>query len=233
MTRSPVFERQPRSTVPGDIVNEIQRQIANGTLQDGDQLPPANALAASLGVSRASLREALHRLSALGFVDIQHGRGTFVRAGDARVESSVRWISDQRYALQELFEFRAAVETAAARLAAVKATAEEIAAMAAVLARLTGKSDDAAYVARWDADFHRAIFRAARNRLLEQALAVCEDYLTETRYRLLTVPADITESIAEHQRILHAMRERDPDGASQAMREHLRSVGAHLGVELP
>jgi GntR family transcriptional repressor for pyruvate dehydrogenase complex len=233
MTRTPVFERQPRSTVPGDIVNEIQRQIANGTLQDGDQLPSATALAASLGVSRASLREALHRLSALGFVDVQHGRGTFVRARDAHAESSVRWISDQHYALQELFEFRAAVETAAARLAAAKATAEESAAMADIVARLTGKHDDAAYVVRWDADFHRAIFRAARNRLLEQALAVCEDYLTETRYRLLTVPADITESITEHQRILHAVRQRDPDGASQAMREHLRSVGAHVGVELP
>jgi GntR family transcriptional repressor for pyruvate dehydrogenase complex len=232
MTRSPVFERQPRSTVPGDIVHEIQRQIAGGMLKEGDQLPPANELAATLGVSRASLREALHRLSALGVVDIQHGRGTFVRARDARAESSFRWVSDQRYALQELFEFRAAVETAAARLAAVKATADEIAAMTGILARLTGKHDDPAYVVQWDADFHRAIFQAARNRLLEQALAVCEDYLTETRYRLLTMPADINDSIAEHQRILQAMRERDPDGASQTMREHVRSVGAHVGVEL-
>jgi GntR family transcriptional regulator, transcriptional repressor for pyruvate dehydrogenase complex len=233
MTRPPVFERQQRSTVPGDIVNEIQRQIANGTLQDGDQLPSTIALAASLGVSRAALREALHRLSALGVVDIQHGRGTFVRTRDARIESSVRWVSDQRFALQELFEFRTAVETAAARLAALKATAEEIAAMATVLARLTGRNDDAAYVVGWDADFHRAIFQAARNRPLQQALAVCEDYLTETRYRLVSMPADITESIDEHQRILLAIRERDPDGAGQAMREHLRSVGAHAGVELP
>ena len=128
----------------------------------------------------------MHRLSALGVVDIQHGRGTFVRTRDARIESSVCWVSDQRYALQELFEFRTAVETTAARLAALKATADEIAAMAAVLARLTGKSDDVAYVVGWDTDFHRTIFQAARNRPLEQALAVCEDYLTETRYRLLT-----------------------------------------------
>lgn len=233
MTGSPVFARQPRSTVPGDIVAAIQRQIASGTLQEGDRLPPANELAATLGVSRASLREALHRLSALGFVDVQHGRGTFVRARAERNESSSRWVSDQRYALQELFEFRTAVETSAARLAAVKATDDELAAMATGLARLTGEHDDAAFVVRWDADFHRAIFASARNRLLEQALAVCEDYLTETRFRLLTMPADINESIAEHQRIVQAFRARDPDGASQAMREHLRSVGAHVGVALP
>jgi GntR family transcriptional repressor for pyruvate dehydrogenase complex len=233
MTRSPAFARQPRSTVPGDIVNEIQRQIAGGMLQEGDQLPPANELAASLGVSRASLREALHRLSALGFVDVQHGRGTFVRAREERIASSVRWVSDQRYALQELFEFRVAVETAAARLAAVKATDGEMAEMAAIVARLRGANPDAAYVVRWDTDFHRALFKASRNRLLEQALAVCEDYLTEARYRMHAMPADITESIVEHQRILRAIRQRDPDGASQAMREHLRTVGGHLGVALP
>ncbi|MFT4037162.1 MAG: FadR/GntR family transcriptional regulator [Thermomicrobiales bacterium] len=233
MTRSPVFERQPRSTVPGEIVNEIQRQIANGTLRDGDRLPSTVALAASLGVSRAALREALHRLSALGIVDVQHGRGAFVRTQDARIESSVRWVADQRYALQELFEFRTAVETAAARLAAVKATDEEVVAIATIQARLTGRSDDPAYMVGWDADFHRAIFHAARNRPLEQAFAACEDTLNETRYRLLTMPADITESITEHQRILDAIRAHDPDSASQAMREHLRSVGAHAGVELP
>jgi GntR family transcriptional repressor for pyruvate dehydrogenase complex len=233
MTRSPVFERQQRSTVPGDIVAEIERQIASGTLREGDRLPPASELAATLGVSRASLREALHRLSALGLVDIQHGRGTFVRSRAPQTDTPGRWVSDQRYALQELFEFRMAVETAAARLAAVKSTIAEIEGMASNLARLTGKHEDAAFVVRWDADFHRAIFQAARNRLLEQALAVCEDYLTETRFRLLTMPADITESIAEHQRILTAIRQRDPDAASQAMREHLRSVGGHVGVELP
>ena len=135
--------------------------------------------------------------------------------------------------MQELFEFRIAVETAAARLAAVKATASEIDAMASILARLTGANSDAAYVVRWDADFHRALFRASRNRLLEQALDVCDDYLTEARYRMLTMPADINESIGEHHRILQAIRERHPDGASRAMREHLQSVGAHLGLQLP
>jgi GntR family transcriptional repressor for pyruvate dehydrogenase complex len=233
MTRTPVFARRPRSTLPGDIVAEIERQIDSGTLQEGDRLPAASELAATLGVSRASLREALHRLSALGLVDIQHGRGTFVRARPAPDESAVHWVSDQRYALQELFEFRAAVETAAARLAAVKATAGEIETMDAILARFTGKRDDADYVVRWDADFHRAIFRASRNRLLEQSLAVCEDYLTETRYRLLTMPADIQDSISEHQRLLRAIRQRDPDAASKAMRAHLQSVARHVGVALP
>jgi GntR family transcriptional regulator, transcriptional repressor for pyruvate dehydrogenase complex len=235
MTRSlaPVFARQQRSSVPGDIVNEIQRQIAEGMLKEGDQLPSANELAATLGVSRASLREALHRLSALGFVDIQHGRGTFVRAHAALVESSARWISDQHYALQELFEFRIGVETAAARLAAVKATAGELDEMDAILARLSGPNPDAAYVVRWDSDFHRAIFRSSRNRLLAQALDVCESYLTEARFRMHAMPADITESIVEHHRILQAFRERDPDNASRAMREHLHTVGNHLGLQLP
>src|SRR5262249_33962956 len=143
MTRSPVFMRRSRTTLPGDIVAEIERQIDRGTLKAGDRLPPASELAATLGVSRASLREALHRLSALGLVDIQHGRGTFVRGRPNADDSAGRWVSDQRYALQELFEFRMAVETAASRLAAVKATAAELDGMTAILARLTGKHDDA------------------------------------------------------------------------------------------
>lgn len=233
MTLPLAFERRPRSTVPGDIVHEIQRQIAGGMLQEGDRLPPANELAATLGVSRASLREALHRLSALGYVDVQHGRGTFVCASADQVERSVRWIRDQHYALQELFEFRVGIETAAARLAALKATASEIDAMAAILARVTSANPDATFVVAWDTDFHRAIFHASRNRLLEQALDVCEGYLIEARYRMHGKTADINESIDEHHHILQAIRDRDPNGASQAMREHLYTVGAHLGVQLP
>ena len=125
MSESLVFPRHVHSTIPDGIASEIQRQIAAGALKDGDRLPSVETLAADFGVSRTSIREALRGLAALGIVTIQHGRGSFVCADIAKIDGYNAWIHEQQYALQELCEFRAAVETTAARLAAVKATDQE------------------------------------------------------------------------------------------------------------
>jgi GntR family transcriptional repressor for pyruvate dehydrogenase complex len=233
MSRSVLFPRQVRATIPDGVVQEIQRQIAAGSLKDGDRLPSVASLAEDFGVSRPSIREALQALAARGVVEIQHGRGTFVRATADRVDGYSTWIREQQYALQELCELRLAVETTAARLAAVKATPDEVRAIAEALARMRAAIGDLHQTVVWDSHFHQAIIRASHNRLLDQAMALTVDFLTQARYRMHSLPGEVDRAIAAHAGILTAIERRDPDEAARAMREHLRGAERDLGIVLP
>jgi GntR family transcriptional repressor for pyruvate dehydrogenase complex len=233
MSRSVLFPRQVRATIPDGVVQEIQRQIAAGALQDGDRLPSVASLAGDFGVSRASIREALQALAARGVVEIQHGRGTFVRATANRIDGYSTWIREQQYALQELCELRLAVETTAARLAAVKASPDEVSGMADALAQMRVAVGDLHQVVIWDSHFHQAILRASRNRLLDQAMALDFDFLTQARYRMHSLPGEVERALAAHAEILAAIERREPTAAAHAMREHMRGAEQDLGIVLP
>lgn len=233
MSRSALFPRQVRATIPDGVVQEIQRQIAAGTLKEGDRLPSVASLAGDFGVSRASIREALQALAARGLVEVQHGRGTFVRANTGRIDGYSIWIREQQYALQELCELRLAVETTAARLAAVKASPDEVRGMVDALARMRAAVGDLHQIVLWDSHFHQAILRASHNRLLDQAMALDFDFLTQARYRMHALPGEVERALAAHAEILAAIERREPEAAARAMREHLRGAEQDLGIELP
>ncbi len=232
MSNPSLFPRHLRATIPDGVAQEIQRQISAGVLREGDQLPSVEALAADFDVSRTSIREALQALAARGVVEIKHGRGTFIRAVSDRSDSHTTWIKEQQYALQELFELRMAVETTAARLAAVKATPAEIEQISDALAGMQ-VAEAPEQVIAWDRRFHESIMRAAHNRLLEQAIALDAEFLSQARHRMQADPAHAAQSVAEHGRILAAIERHDPEGAALMMREHLRAVELGLGVHLP
>lgn len=190
-------------------------------------------LAADFGVSRTSVREALKGLAALGIVKIHHGRGSFVCAGVARIDGYDAWIHEQQYALQELCEFRAAIETTTARLAAVKATGQDVAAIAQALRHMHAAVGNIHQIVLWDTEFHASIIRCSRNRLIDRAISLNTDYVTQARYRMHSVPGGVEHALAAHERILQAIVEKDPDAAASAMREHLRTVERDLGIEVP
>lgn len=227
------FRSHPHAKVPAAVAEEIRARILAGTLRNGDRLPTVEGLARQFQVSRGSVREALQALAALGLVDVRHGRGTFVRAGSAAADGFSGWIREQRYALQELCELRVAVETTAAHLASVKASAADLEAIAQALQQMRGGVDDLPEIVRFDTIFHQRITRASRNRLLEQAMTKTHHLLAEVRCRTLALPGEVDRAVRAHERILDALRGRDPHGAARAMREHLRAVEQDLGILLP
>jgi len=207
--------------------------VAAGTLVQGDQLPSVEALARQFGISRASVREALQALAAHGLIEVRHGRGSFVRADSGALEQFRTWIREQRYALEELCELRVAVETTAARLAAVKASPEDLQFLKQTILETRSNSRDVDAVVACDTAFHQGITRAAHNRLLEQALELTHDLLAEVRYRTLSLPGEVDHAIAAHEWILDAIQQQHPDAAAAAMREHLRAVEHDLGLDVP
>lgn len=228
-----LLERTVGAKIPLAISQEIQRRIAAGELSNGERLPSVDKLANQFGVSRASVREALQGLAALGVVEVLHGKGSFVCASSSSVNGYSTWIREQQYPLQELLELRLAVETTAAQLAAVKATEEAIAELARVLDGMKVASEKLTETVELDTRFHAIILRESRNRLLDQAIALTSDYLTQARYRMHSVPGEIVHAIDAHGAIFNAIRRRDSTGAMNAMHEHLRSVALDLGIQLP
>jgi GntR family transcriptional repressor for pyruvate dehydrogenase complex len=227
------FRSRPHAKVPDGVVEEIRAQILAGTLKDGDRLPTVEGLARQFRVSRASVREALQALTTLGLVEVRHGRGTFVHADGDTPDGFTGWIKEQRYALQELCELRVAVETTAAHLAAVKASDDDLDALARTLVQMRGGADDLRAVVHFDTLFHHRITRASRNRLLEQAMTKTHHLLAEVRHRTLALPGEVGRAAQAHEQILTALRNRDAPGAGRAMREHLRAVEQDLGILLP
>lgn len=73
------FARVSRGLLSDEVVKEVQRLLATQKLKPGDQLPAERELAEMLGVSRTVVRDAIQRLAGLGILEIQRGKGTFVR----------------------------------------------------------------------------------------------------------------------------------------------------------
>jgi GntR family transcriptional repressor for pyruvate dehydrogenase complex len=233
MMMTQIFPTHPRSTIPGSLAETIRAQIVDGRLAVGDRLPSIEALAEQFGVGRASVREALQVLATLGLVDIRHGRGAFIRDVGESPDRYATWIREQRYALAELCELRVAVETTAARLAAAKATADDLRTMEAALKEAGDPGAALPEIVAADTRFHWAIVGAARNRLLDQALDLTQQLLTEVRTRTLSLPGEVSRAKAAHQRIWQAIARGESEEAAAAMRAHLRAVEEDLGIDVP
>ena len=123
----------PRRGLHGEVVHTIGLQIVNGDLKPGDPLPPEDELTSDLSVSRTVLREAVRVLAAKGLVQARPKTGTRVRErGDWNIldPDVLSWrteASDDHKLYEETTEIRLAIEPLAARLAATRATDEEVA----------------------------------------------------------------------------------------------------------
>jgi len=186
-----------------------------GEIQDG-QLPAGAVLgeveqAARLGVSRTPLREALARLAADGLVVQQSPRVTVVSDVDA----------DD---IRALFEFRRALEEAAARIAATRADPAEFAELAAEFDRtsLRGEGREHYYdlIARFDA----ALDDAVDNTYLSSALRTIRTHLVRVRRLARENPQRLPASVGEHALIAHAIAAQDADLAAHATHVHLHNA---------
>ncbi len=213
-----------RSRLYEQLVERLLALVLEQELEPGDRLPPERELAADLGVSRASVRQALIVLEVQGLVEVRHGEGAILlekRTDSAAVLSAV---TAHRRRLPEVIEAREALEVQLASLAAVRRTEEDLdridralEAMAEEIARgergLTG-----------DELFHGAVTAAARSGLLADLMAEISAAIRESRVESLSQPDRPRQSLASHHEIAAAIRAGDADAAATAMRDHIRLV---------
>ncbi|WP_128565607.1 FadR/GntR family transcriptional regulator [Methylobacterium crusticola] len=222
-----------RFPVSHDAVRRIQEMIASGTLAPGDNLPPQRELAASLGVSRPSLREALSVLETLGFIEIQPGRRAVVCQPHAEHGAPPRWRFQGRFSQVDVFQFRLLIETFTARLAATRVSPTEVAELRANVEEMKRaiRASDLELSARIDAEFHAKIIGFSGNKLFPEVYAMTDSIILEAHRLPLLARDRLWEPVDEHVDIVKAFDQHDPDGAGYYMRLHLMRTATRSGIE--
>jgi DNA-binding FadR family transcriptional regulator len=215
--------------------------IVSGRLAAGELLPRETDLADQFGVSRGVARECVRGLEERGLVSVKHGRGATVN-GEARWNAFDPDILGARLdaaegakVLAEFLECRRILEIAAVGVAAERATTEDLEALSHAFARMTASAERAhqnpaaedLYHAA-DIEFHRALIAATGNRVLGSITEPVHRALAAARRPLARPERRLERGLPEHQRILSAVARRDPDGAREAMREHLATIEGYL-----
>ncbi|MBI2310903.1 MAG: FadR family transcriptional regulator [Betaproteobacteria bacterium] len=216
-------------------MEKIQQMILDGVWKEGQRLPSQRELAETLGVSRASLREALSALETLGFLRIEPGRGVFVVSeAERQSQRKNEWRFAGRYALRDVFQVRFIIEGLAAALAATALTDEEIARLDSIVGdmREAAKRRDLVFLSDRDSAFHSLIFGSCPNRMLKDIADRVHrerdesSHLAFTDHRLISAPVD------EHQNIVDALAARDPLQARLAMESHILHAAERAGIVL-
>jgi len=209
------------------IVQQIEESIDKGELKEGDQLPAERELAQQFGVSRTAVREAVKTLSEKGLVEAYAGRGTFITNGST---NSIRNTLDRMIrdgpleGMVHLAEMREILEPEIAFLAAKRADQETISAMQESISVMDAARMDPEAFIEGDLDFHLALAEAAGNPLILSLIDSIVGLLREQRMRTYYTEGGPERGQYHHKRILEAIEHRDPQGARDAMRAHLRQV---------
>jgi DNA-binding FadR family transcriptional regulator len=201
----------------------LEQMIADGTIPADERLPSERELAKTLGVSRTTLREALHQLELKGLIDRRPGRGTMVvdRGREEHAESLLARLGSSERTLREVMDLRAVIEPPIAARAADRRTAGDLAELRELLERLE-RETSTTRAAALDVQFHEAIARATHNPMLMRLTEFARDWIDASRTR--RSPSRRRRSIADHREILAAIEARDAARAEQAMRDHIDAV---------
>jgi DNA-binding FadR family transcriptional regulator len=219
----------PRAlSAPEHAARRIRELIKTKNLQAGDSLPGQRDLARDLGISRASLREALATLEALGLVRIRAARGAFVADPATRQLPS----GDHARHAAQVYQFRLAIEPYVAGLAAQSRSRDHLDALAASIADMADAltQDDLITASRADIEFHQILLGASGNPMFGEAMAPAADTIHENQMLPFANPAAISAPLREHEQILRYIRDRNPSGARDAMHFHVLSAATRAGI---
>lgn len=221
-----------REAISDQITERILSMIREQSLHPGDKLPPERELALLMGVSRATVREALRSLAMMNVVELKHGSGTFVTSLEPQllVENFALVFSLTDNSFLQLIEAREVIEPGATALAAQRITDEEIAQLEDILRRswecLNHNPVDFSPL---DIEFHIKTAEFSRNVLLTRIMQAIAQMSIASSQRTAGDHHDVRKQRAErairmHQGILDAIKARDSEQARHRMFEHLLSV---------
>jgi len=222
-TRGVTIEKIRAASTAWLASDRLRREIHLGKYVPGDKLPPQRQLACKLGVSLMTLREALRILEAEGYLTMRRGAtgGAIITASRESVEVLQERLRSRIDEFAEWMEFREAVEAAAARLAAGRISAQEIAGLRTTLAQIGGEADVQSFRSA-DSAFHLGLAQASRNQLIRQAV---EDARAAMFLAFDAVPhlVVLESTVSAHERILAAVAAHDRSQAERSMAEHIRT----------
>lgn len=197
--------------IASDVRNRLRSMILGAELKPGQRLVEDD-LCERLSVGRTPVREALLLLQGEGLLSRERG-----------------WVVEtvDRSQVRTIFESRAAIELATARLAARHAEPVEL----EELARLVEAMEPAETLTRSElntlnTEFHRIVVKASKNKLLEQFHERTQFHYWMLRVPILFSESEVRETNRQHRSILNALKDRDEDEAERTARSHVEATMA-------
>jgi GntR family transcriptional repressor for pyruvate dehydrogenase complex len=213
--------------IADQVFDQIRENILRGYLEPGKKIMPERELASAFDVSRTSVREAINRLTAMGFIEQKQGRGTFVSFPSLEEKNAlVAAMKGEDVSIEDLLEVRIGLECNATYLAAERASEKDIYLMEQSIAALKKSTEEGMMNAEADVSFHMAIAYASKNSLHIQIMRDLYDYLfigiKENQYLLLEGSNKMEEVVKQHVQIADHIKKRDSERALRSMFNHLR-----------
>jgi GntR family transcriptional regulator, transcriptional repressor for pyruvate dehydrogenase complex len=224
----PAARPRPRPSAADELTFELIDLLKEQALEPGDRLPSVTTLASRFAVTPPTIREALRRLQALGFLDFRHGSGVYLREPLERVIVSNPYSGQlERDVILDLIDARLLIEPHLACLAVGRGGAAAVAELERILDRadqaLQGQDD---LLSDLNLSFHRAIARLSGNSVLSQTMDSLLDLYAAEQLVILKVYDDRERDAREHRAVFEAIRDGRPDLAAERMRDHLTEVRA-------
>lgn len=218
------IKRIERKSVSEEVFEQLKDNIVRQLWPAGARLPSENELAGMFGVSRVSIRAALHKLIALGILEARNGEGTFVRQAisGAYMNSLIPMLILEPRDILELLEFRRGIERLSCELAAERATEEDIRRLEKVIEDMK-KSCSENNVDRYTADdfnFHLCIARISKNSVIENVMMILKDHIF-AHFAEMNNKLGPDLNIECHIEIFKAIKTHDPKSAGFYIEESL------------
>lgn len=222
------------ATVSTHAVQTIQQWIRDGKCPVGSLLPSQRDLALQLGISRASLREAISTLQGLRVLQSRPGKGVYVLAEEG-TPATPAWRFAATHSLIDIYQLRYSLEGLTARLAAVAIEPAEIDALRQNAAAMQRAIEDEAFdeASVLDFEFHTLIVAVSGNQVISEVLRHSAEMMRESQRLPFYRRGARTATFDEHSAIINAFAARDPQAAERAMQHHISLAARRTGIHFP
>ena len=223
-----------------EVVDRLMQRSRSGEIKPGDQLPPERELMDFYGVGRPAIREALQALQRDGIVEISHGERARVIVPTARdliqqmLSGTRHLLQVQPDALEHLKQLRVFLEVGTARMAAEKATADDVALIRQRIAAQREALPRSDEFLLHDMAFHKEIARISGNPIFPAVVEAIFLWASDYYQPMVRAPGAEQLTLQEHERLADAIEAHDGEAAAAAVRDHLlRSNELYRTVQTP
>lgn len=212
-----------RESLQEQVFNKLKTLVIEGQLKAGDYLPSERELCEKFGISRIPLREALKKLEWMGVISICHGRKTLINGlGIMPLVEVFDLVKDSKEgSVSDLTEARLLFEVGAAKLAAIRATSDDIKHMKNILKSEENCLGNQAGAIDESLAFHLALVKSSKNKTITNFMIMILGLQRESREITMCDFEGQELSLKDHWKILEYIEKHDAANASNEMRKHL------------
>lgn len=211
-----------RRSINDELLDQIKDQIISGNWIPGEKIPGEIELTRRFGVSRVSIRDAIHRLIGMGLLLVKRGEGTFVTEIMPKdyFSSLLPFLMIERGHLLDILEFRSIIEVQSAGLSAQRATKKDIELLEQIIVRMNDKRGESIEFAAEDLNFHTAIAISTQNSIIIRVNAIIHDLLKVAMEKIVNTTG-YEGGLYYHKKILTAIKENNGELAMELMKAHI------------